>query len=504
MSYIRTAVRGTGWIIFFHFAAAVISYATRVTLARTLTPAEYGLFYAVFGLVTFTLFFRDLGVAPALAKYIPEYRVHQQWDYIKTMIASVTLIQMVGSMLISIVLFFLADTLAVNYFRTPEASLMLKILIGYIIGSLFFRLTRAVLQGFQSLFLFAAGEFLKNLIAWLLIILFFHMGYRTQSPALAFALVCPIVVLIDLPFLLKDFNFFKHNIVEFKTITKKVFIYSLPLFATAITDKLFSQLDTVMLTYFRTTTEVGIYNSVLPTAQMLLIIGTSAAIAFFPISAELQARNDMKKLAEGIRLLFRYIFFISIPAIMPFFIYAQYFIEAVFGREYLAGVPSLQVLLFGTLFLICATININIISALGSTKAVAKITFMSSILDTITNLIFIPPFGVFGAAATTAVSYAFVFGLSAAKVKTLVETKLPIKSWLKLVIPTASMGAIMYFLPKMMSLRPLVEMALSFFVGLLVYSALSILLKIIDVKEIKRYGKIVIRPGNGMLQENLD
>ncbi|HLC19495.1 MAG TPA: oligosaccharide flippase family protein, partial [Candidatus Nanoarchaeia archaeon] len=287
MSYLHMALKGTSWLLVFHVLSSIAAYVTRIFLARSLRPEEYGLFYAVFSVVTFFLFFRDLGIAPSLSRYIPEFKIQQKFNEIKTAIVTVVLFQIIGSLVGVIILFFLADYLAAVYFKDPNASIMLKILLFYVFFSLFFRITRAIFHGFQSMFLFATGEFARAAVTLILMVLFVWLGYGILSPALAYALLNPILMLVYMPFLIKEFNFFKHKIVNFKEITKKIVIYSIPLFVTQIASKFISDVDTFILTLFRTTKEIGIYHVVLPTSQLLLFFGTSVSLALFPISAEL-------------------------------------------------------------------------------------------------------------------------------------------------------------------------------------------------------------------------
>ena len=73
MSYIKKAVKGSAIIFAFTIISVILGYLTRIVLARGLSVEEYGLFYAVFGLVSFFLFFRQLGLDSAMVKYVAEY-----------------------------------------------------------------------------------------------------------------------------------------------------------------------------------------------------------------------------------------------------------------------------------------------------------------------------------------------------------------------------------------------------------------------------------------------
>ena len=54
-TYTKRLVRGGAFLFVMSVVAAFVSYFIRIILARNLSPAEYGLFYAVFAFVTFFL-----------------------------------------------------------------------------------------------------------------------------------------------------------------------------------------------------------------------------------------------------------------------------------------------------------------------------------------------------------------------------------------------------------------------------------------------------------------
>ena len=81
--YTKKLVSGSAFLFLMLILAAIIGYFIRVVLARNLSPSEYGLFYAVFAFVSFFLFFRDLGLNQAIAKYIPEFKIKGKYNEIR-------------------------------------------------------------------------------------------------------------------------------------------------------------------------------------------------------------------------------------------------------------------------------------------------------------------------------------------------------------------------------------------------------------------------------------
>ena len=129
---------------------ALIAYSLRVILARSLTPAEYGLFYAVFIFVTFFNIIRGMGVDYAVVSKIPALLIKKDYDKCKSVIYAAVYIQLAIALIIAVILFFLSDFLAVNYFKEPAASMILKLLLILFVSDVFAELLKKTFQSFQK------------------------------------------------------------------------------------------------------------------------------------------------------------------------------------------------------------------------------------------------------------------------------------------------------------------------------------------------------------------
>src|SRR3989338_2261974 len=145
MTYTRKAVQGASMILFMSLLASLLAYFMRVILARHLGPEEFGLFYAVFTFIIFFLFFRDLGFPKAIIKYVAEFKVLGQYGKIKSAILAVLSVQLVSSFIFGLAIYLFAPYLALTYFKNPEATSLLRLLIWYIFGSVLFIISKDTL-----------------------------------------------------------------------------------------------------------------------------------------------------------------------------------------------------------------------------------------------------------------------------------------------------------------------------------------------------------------------
>ena len=93
--YTRIAIQGSIVIFIFSIISMVIGFLLRILVARSFTEAEYGLLYAVLALFAIFAIFRDLGLNPALVKYIPEFLAKKNNIKIKSSIKFAFIIQVI-------------------------------------------------------------------------------------------------------------------------------------------------------------------------------------------------------------------------------------------------------------------------------------------------------------------------------------------------------------------------------------------------------------------------
>lgn len=492
MTYTRKIVHGASVIFIMSAFAGLISYATRVILARTLGPADYGLYSSVLTFVIFFLFFRDFGLTAALIKKIAEFKVQEKYAEIKTAIISIFSIQLVCSLVMGAVFFLLAEFLARSYFHDARAATILKLLVLYVVFSVLFITQKSSFLGFQRNVLFGSFDVSKNLTVLLLTLLFFYFNLGVLAPILAYVFVPIVLFIFYLPFFLRTFPFFSHKSIPGKSTTKDLILFGLPVFASAIGGKVIGYFDTLFLTYFRTLAEVGIYNIILPSAMIFVDIGTSLGMVVFPLASELSAKNDQQKLSVGLDLVHRYFFAAVLPVIITIAFFARYFIVAFFGEVYSSGTLAFQILLLGVLCLMVGGINNSILVGIGHPKAVTKIILWAALANVLFNLLLIPRLGLTGAAVATLTSYVLILILSTRVATTSLNISFPLQSWGKIGIAGLGFTIALAFLSILLALPWWLEFMVSSLVAFPTYIFLCFKLKLFKFEEIKRYCKLVM------------
>ncbi|MBW3017479.1 polysaccharide biosynthesis C-terminal domain-containing protein, partial [Candidatus Woesearchaeota archaeon] len=129
----------------------------------------------------------------------------------------------------------------------------------------------------------------------------------------------------------------------------------------------------------------------------------------------------------------------------------------------------------------------SIITAIGKPREITKTIFIAAIFNVVINAILIPKYGMNGAAIATTISYLIVLVISIIKISKYIGIKVPVAAWIK----TFVLGAIFVFAVSitrnLIVMNRWVELFLAVGAGSIIYIGLVFALKLIDIKEIKRY-----------------
>ncbi len=488
MTYTRKLVRGSSFVFLMSILAAGIAYFTRIILARSLTPAEYGLFFAIFAFFGPFIFFRDLGLNQALVKFIPELNVKKKFNKLKTMVVAAFSWQIISLVIFSFLIFFFAPFLAKYYFKDALASTILKIFIPYMIISAMVLFMQGVFQGHQRIKLFSILDPLTNIVILISVIILSIIGLHVFIPVYAYLMSWIVAFLVFMPFFIKIYSKISfYKIINFLKTSKEMFIFGLPIILTSVSSGLIGKMDTLMLTYFVTLDKVGIYNVVLPTALLFMFFTESIAAVALPMVSEIWAKKEVHKLADWLKAVYKYSFIIIVPFILTVFSLSELFIKILFGKAYVSGAVALQILLIGVIFFAIARLNCVTLIGVGKPKTVTKIVLFSAVINFLANLFLIPRFGMEGAAFSTMLSYLIILILSTISVKKCIEVEVPVMSWIKTLFASIVFVFVIFCIKDILKLNIWIESIIAVLVALLVYLVLIYLLKLIDVEEIKRY-----------------
>jgi len=462
LSYTIRVVKGGALIFIMSILATALGYLLRLFLARNLSVEEFGLFYAVSAFVAIFWLFKDIGTGHAVVKFIPELSVKRKFSAIKTIILFLISFQFfIGFILFTILILF-SDYIAINFFHSIQAKSIIQIFA----IEIFFasNILKNILQGLQKIKEFASIEFFRLLLIFFVI--FILLPVTAVKVAWAYVIASLIIQII---FLFNVFSFLKNYKLNFafvkSRLVKRIFKFSLMAFIGSVAGTIISYTDTLVLTFFRTTSEVGIYQVALPTSQLLWVFATSLSAILFPILSEMWAKNEKEKLLKGVSILIKLSFVFMIPLILIILSFPKLIINILFGSSYLGASTPLQILSVGAVFYTLMLIYSTTLYAIGKPEINTKIVILVGLLNLIMNILLVPILGVIGASLTSLLSFIMGFLFSVYFSKKFIRIKIQYFSLLKAFIVGMVSLSLIYFIKLFLVVEVLLKITISLLVG---------------------------------------
>lgn len=494
MSYTKFAVRGVATILIISLLAGFLGYAARVIMARNLALEEFGLFYAVFAFLSLLGIFKSFGFDKSLVKYIPEFISQKKNDLIKTSILYVAFTQIITNVIIIVIVYFLSDFLAVHYFKSAKAAIVLNWLaVAFFLDS-FVQILKFTFQGFKEIGHFAGIDVVRMTLIVIITYTGFKLDYKLLSPIAAYIIVPIILIIIYGWVLIKRVfpEYSKSKFIRNKALIKEVSQYSIFILATTVGGMILGYTDTITLTYFSGLTSVALYSVALPTTRVLIYFPRAITSVLLPLTSELWSKNKKEMLANGIESLFKYSVIIMVPIVFMIFSFSELILGVFFGKNYLPASVTMKILSIGILFAPISGICNNFFSGIGKPKVSSIMVYTATLLNVATSLILVPLFNIIGAAISTSTGYLIMMLVGLTKMRDFIEIKIPIGVWTKTFLAGITFVMVIWLLKKALALNMWLETAILLATGSLVYAILLFLLKVISIKEMKEiYLRIV-------------
>ena len=413
-----------------------------------------------------------------IVRYVSFYKGKEDKGRIKGTIISALKITLPLSFISAFILFWYAGWISIHVFHDADLTSILRI---FSIAIPFSVLTSNLLSatvGFQDMrYRVYTENIFQEPLKLTAIVILLLLGFGVVGAAWGWVLAIMVMPFIAFYFLEKKvFPVFKTE-VKAVSVDKELFAFSFPLLFAGIAGMIMGWTDTLMLGYFSSTADVGIYNAALPTAQLIRGIPAAFAAIFFPVVSELYARNKIEDLRRTYSVVTKWMLSLIFPISLLALLFPDKIIKILFGAEYIAGATALSILVFG--FMIGAAVGPTgaTLQTYGKTKTVMMVNYIGAAINFGLNFLLIPIYGVNGAAVATGFSLAllyilsFLFAYRAAKVQ-------PFRlSYLRIILASLIAVLVVYLLTRYVigvSTFALIAMLIVF---LLFYFSLLLLMK---------------------------
>lgn len=400
-----TIVKGAGVNFAGTLVNKILSFAFILFIARLITTKEMGLYYQGMMVAQVLFTFSTLGLDAGVLRFVSIYRGQGAADRVKGTVLSALAVAGPVSIISGILIYLFSDLISLHFFHDPSFESVLKLfsltIPFLVIGNIFI----AVTHGFKLMqykMFCESGELVARFLLSFLLLFILGLGFN------GVILSCVVSILFSACLayyftskLLSKYEKKIGPVFEFR----QLITFSVPQSFSELFIILTVSIDTLMIGYFRTSDEVGVYNIAMGMAIFGLIISESFRIIFAPIIADLHNRKDVVQLNDLFKLVTRWIFTISLIPFL-FFILFPVPILSIFGKDFTAGSTCLIIISIG--FLVSSAVGpANYMVLMSGRSFISFLNHLVAlILNIALNYILIPKYGITGVAISKAISIA--------------------------------------------------------------------------------------------------
>ncbi len=426
------------------------------------------------------------GLQNGVMRFVSRLDKKDEIDEISQRIRSGLMLGLIFSILIMILQLVLSDWLAIEIFQGSE---LLKRVIVISAFSLPFATVMTIsafaTQGYKLLkYKIVVMNIIRPII--MLICVFLSISIFSKDSAIIYPLLASAIVSAFAGvFFLGKLTGINMNEMFTGKMDKELLSFSYPLMFVAILGTLLHWMDILMLGYFTDTTTVGLYHPATRTAGLMRTILLAFMGIFSPMMSDFHRKGELNEMRKLYKLVVRWIISLSLPLAIIMVIFSKK-IMLLFGGQYLSSADVLSILV------IAAFIQ-SFIGSSGPTLSMAgypKVNLINSIIvlliNVILNYVWIPQFGIKGAAYATLVSVSLLAVLRLIEVKLIVKIQPFSMKMLKPIIAGAVMIIVLNLIkPMVFPLHTILTLISVIIIGFLTFFVMLWLMKFdSDDKEI--------------------
>ncbi|HIA90671.1 MAG TPA: flippase, partial [Candidatus Marinimicrobia bacterium] len=274
-------------------------------------------------------------------------------------------------------------------------------------------------------------------------------------------------------------------------IDKELLRFSYPLMFVTILGTLMHWMDILMLGYFTDTTTVGLYHPAARTAGLLRTVLLAFMGIFAPMMSDYHRQGDVGEMGKLYKLIVRWIVSLSLPLAIIIIIYSKK-IMLLFGVEYLSASNVLMVLTTAAFIQTLFGGGGQTLTMTGFTKVNLFNSIIVVLINITLNLLWIPQYGIIGAAYATLISMALLGLLRIVEVNHLIKiTPFSLKLMKPIIAGIIMTAVLIYIKPVVLPLHTITSLIIITLVGLLSFFTMLWLLRF-DADDRKIWSGIVM------------
>lgn len=494
MSIFKAVAKGFILMMFGVVITRAIGFFYKIIFSRTYGAEGFGLFSIGLGFFTLLSTFSIMGLNIGLSRYISMYK-QKDVKKLNKIVLIFTTISVSLSALLAIILILLSNKLSVIY-KSDELVIILRYFALGIPLYVMMLLSQKVFEGFKNFKYSVILESTLSAIKFLFLLVCALLAYKLSTVVLSFIISLLFVSIMGL-FIVNKFikiiNVFKSRFDS--RLLLDVVKYSWPLSLALILHTILSWFDSLILGYFKSISEVGIYNLALSIAGLISLPSFVGSSVLLPVFSELHEKKDNKNMNTIYSTAFKWLSILSLPILFVLISYPTSVLKIIGGTDFTIGNIVLIILSLGFIISTVVIPSTIVLLAVGKVKFLLMNTIIAVIINMVLNLLLIPKYGMIGAAISFFVTALIVNLLRLIEVKKLFRIQPFNFKYDRLLCVFLIAGLIAFYTTKYLSMNQYYTLFISFFIFALISFILFFALKCYSKDDIEVLNAIKMKLG---------
>ena len=399
-----------------------LNFLGQMVLARLLGPEAFGLYAIGWTVLRIISIIGPLGLDAGVIRFGSRYWREDQQQFRNVFLLS-TCISLGSGLIIGVLLFVFAPALASQVFRKPGLVTIFRGFSWAIPLVTTLRVVASATSVSKRLqYATYSEEISQPAVELVLVLAFFYiLGWKLEGAVLAGVLSFAGALILATYYMVRLFP----QVISLRRSTASrvtlfqldIIRFSIPTAFAALFGSFISWADRLLVGYFRSGAETGIYTTISLVSIVFVIILSGLKVIFSPMIADFFHKDEIDRVEEIYRISTKWGFYISIPLFFVILFGSQELLGLAFGAEYIIGYLPLIILALAQLINVgTGPIDILLIMT-GRQKSWLIISGLMLGVNIVINSLLIPRYGIIGAAIGTASTVIGIFIIGMAVVK---------------------------------------------------------------------------------------
>ncbi|HWR24771.1 MAG TPA: flippase, partial [Methanosarcina sp.] len=392
-------MRDVQWSFISLAVSSIAHLLLRITLGKELGPSGLGLYTLIFTIYMFGIQFAAFGIETALTKYIAEYK--EDSLKINKYISSGLFASFFSGLIFGFSIYILSTTISINLFHNSNMIPLLQITAICFPFIAIQKAVQGVLNGFRSMKYFAYLNVCQNtliVVSSVFLVLSLKMGVEGAIVGL----VIPTIVMGILSLYYVKGNFVFH-LGLLKGVFKDLSSFGFYVVLANSLGVINTQIDSLMIGYFMSETDVGYYAIAAIFMQGVILIPSAVQRITTPAIATYYGKKDYYSIEKTIKSTMLKTFELTLLISFCIAIFGKFIIIFLF-KDFLPAYTPMLILLTGyTVYSVLISVG-GALSSVGAVKITFKISLICTFINALLNVLLIPQYGLIGASIATSIS----------------------------------------------------------------------------------------------------